>query len=307
MKLTEMRSVREVAKTGFSISRTAETLHASQPGISRHVIEVEEALGVTLFVRRKNRLVGLTPAGTVLLPLIDRILNDVDDLERIAGQFATGESGGLVVATSHTHARYMLPQVIQQFIREFPKADLRIRQGYVNQIAEWVNTGQADVSVSATPIQPFPELEFHRFSEMHRIVLAPKGHPLLSKNRLSLQELAKWPVITYEREYIAYADIMGAFQKAQLEPRVVLSTGDTDIMKIYAQCGLGIAIVADHAFDPSLDTELAEVPQARALFPITPRYVGVKRGRPLSVQALRFIELVSPALGSALREKNVVQ
>ena len=177
MKLTEMRSVREVAKMGFSISRTAETLHASQPGISRHVIEVEEALGVTLFARRKNRLVGLTPAGTVLLPLIDRILNDVDDLERIAGQSPTGESGGLVVATSHTHARYMLPQVIQQFIREFPKADLRIRQGYVNQIAEWVNTGQADVSVSAAPIQPFPKLEFHRFSERHRIVLAPKGHP----------------------------------------------------------------------------------------------------------------------------------
>ncbi|MCD6674011.1 MAG: LysR substrate-binding domain-containing protein [Burkholderiaceae bacterium] len=300
MKLNEMRSVRAVAGKSFSISRTAEALHISQPGISRHVIEVEEALGVTLFLRRKNRLVGLTPAGKVLMPLIERILNGVDDLQRIASQFARGESGGLTVATSHTHARYLLPAIIQQFIREFPNADLRIRQGYVNQIAEWIDAGQADVAVSAAPIRSFPELEFHRFSEMHRIVLTPKGHPLLSLARPTLRDLANWPIVTYEREYIAYADIMGAFRKAQLEPRIALSTGDTDIMKSYVQCGLGIAIVADRAFDSRLDKHLAKV-DVRRLFPSTPEYVGVKRGRPLSVQALRFIELVAPALGFSRR------
>src|SRR5687768_5817288 len=102
MKLSEMRSVRHVASAGYSISRTAELLHLSQPGISRHVLDVEKALGVTLFVRRRNRLVGLTPAGTVLMPLIDRIVTGVDDLHRVARQFAAGESGSLVVATGHT-------------------------------------------------------------------------------------------------------------------------------------------------------------------------------------------------------------
>ncbi len=296
MKLNEMKSVRAVVRTGFSISRTAEALHVSQPGISRHVIDVEDALGVPLFVRRKNRLVGLTSAGTVLLPLIERILDGVEDLQRIAAQFASGESGGLTVATSHTHARYLLPSIIQQFIGEFPNADLRIRQGYVNQIAEWLDAGQADVAVSAAPVRSFPELEFHRFSEMNRIVLVPKGHPLLSTRRPTLRDLANWPIVTYEREYIAYADIMGAFEKAGLEPRIALSTGDTDIMKIYVQCGLGVAIVSDRAYDPKLDRELATV-DARRLFPSTPEYVGVKRGRPLSVQALRFIELVAPTLG----------
>ena len=295
MTLNELRSVWTVGQTGLSISRTAEVLHASQPGISRHVIEVEDSLGVRLFVRSKNRLVGLTPVGELLLPQIGRILGDVDDLKRIAGQHASGESGSLSVATSHTHARYVLPEVIQAFIAEFPKIDLRIRQAHVDQIAEWVSNGEADLSVAAPPVQTFPELALHRFGEMRRIALAPQGHPLLAKKRPTLQDLARWPIITYERGFVAYTDIMGTFDKAHLQPRVVLSTGDTDVMKIYVQSGLGIALVSDHAFDPVLDRGLGVV-NVRRLFPATPMYIGVKKGRPLSSQALRFIELVAPGL-----------
>lgn len=295
MTLNELRSVWMVGQTGFSISRTAEVLHASQPGISRHVIDVEEALGVVLFVRRKNRLVGLTPAGEVLLPLIGRVLGDVDDLKRIAVQHAAGERGRLTVATSHTHARYLLPSILQAFIGEFPKVDLRIRQGYVNQIAHWVNTGEADVSISAAPTEPFPDLAFRRFDEIHRIVLAPAGHPLLALKRPTLRDIAEWPVITYESESVAYADIMGAFRRKHLEPRLVLGTGDTAVMKMYVQCGLGIAIVAHQAFDPAVDQGLAEV-NVRRLFPVTPLYIGVKKDRPLSAQALHFIKLVAPEL-----------
>jgi LysR family cys regulon transcriptional activator len=295
MTLNELRSVWTVGQTGFSISRTAEVLHASQPGISRHVIEVEDHLGVMLFARRKNRLVGPTPAGEVLLPLIGRILNDVDDLKRIAKQHATGESGSLSVATSHTHARYVLPSIIKTFIGEFPKADLRIRQGHVNQIAEWVDSGEADVSISAAPNESFPDLALHRFDQIRRIVLAPEGHPLLAVQRPSLHDIAAWPIITYEQQFVAYADIMGAFRKARLEPRVVLSTGDTDVMKMYVLGGLGVAILAGQAFDPRVDRGLAEV-NVRRLFPLTPLYIGVKKGRPLSAQALRFIELVAPNL-----------
>jgi DNA-binding transcriptional LysR family regulator len=297
LKLNEMRSVRAVANANFSISRTAEMLHASQPGISRHVLEVEQAMKVDLFLRRKNRLTGLTPAGALLLPLIDRILNDIDDLDRIAGQFAQGNSGSLSVATSHTHARYLLPPAIQSFIREFPSVDLRLRQGYVNQIAEWVNTGAADLSVSAAPLTPFPDLSFLPFSELHRVVLAPSGHPILSVRKPSLRELATWPIITYEREFVAHAEIMGAFKRARLNPRIVLSTGDTDIMKTYTLCGLGIAIVADHAFDEKLDPGLSAI-DVRGLFPSTPLYVGIKRGRPLSTHAVRFIELIDPKLAN---------
>lgn len=295
MTLVELRSVWAVGQTGFSISRTAELLHASQPGISRHVIEVEESLDVRLFVRNKNRLVGLTPTGELLLPLIGRILGDVDDLKRIAAKHASGENGSLSVATSHTHARYILPQVIQDFIAEFPKIELHIRQGHVNHIAEWVNNGEADVSVAAAPVQTFPDIAFHRFGELSRIALVPVGHPLLAHKRPTLRDLASWPIITYERSFVAYADIMGAFHQAHLEPRVVLSTSDTDVMKIYVKSGLGIALVADHAFDAKLDTGLVAL-NVRRLFPATPMFIGVKKGRPLSSQALRFIELVAPEL-----------
>jgi len=299
LNLNELRSVQTVAALGYSITRAAEFLHASQPGISRHVSEVESALGVELFIRNKNRLVGLTPAGSAVVPLLNGILTDVENIHRVASRFASGETGALCVATSHTHARYLLPPIIQHFIGEFPKVDLRLRQGYVNHICKWVADGQADLSVSSAPQHAPPELELFPLGELQRIILALPGHPVLLLKRPTLAQLAEYPLITYEQEFNAYADIVGAFRVARLTPRVVLTTGDTDIMKTYVQCGLGIAIVANHCFDPAIDVTLRSL-DVKHLFPSTPLYVGIKRGRPLSLHALRFIELLEPQPGALI-------
>ncbi len=300
MKPHELRSVSAVAASAFSVTRAAKQRHTSQPGISRHLLEAESALGVDLFVRRSNRLVGLTPAGQALLPLIDRALHQFDDLKRIARRYASGESGSLSVATSHTHARYLLPSIIGGFIREFPSVALQLRQGFVNQIAGWVSSGEADLSVSAAPPEVSPDLVFHPFRELHRVVLAPAGHPLLKTRRPALRDIADWPIITYDREFAAHEQIMRTFEAARLKPVIALRTSDTDVMKTYALCGLGVAIVADSAFDPKLDKRLRAI-DARHLFPSTTVHIGLRRHSPMSAHALRFIELVAPELGKKLR------
>ncbi len=300
MKLAILRAVRAVVESSFSVTRAAELMHASQPGISRQLAEAEAALGTQLFLRRRNRLVGLTPAGQALLPLIDRALHQIDDLPRAARRYATGEAGSLSVATSHTHARYLLPPVIERFIQEYPAVALRLRQGFVSQIASWIGSGEADLSVSAAPPGAHPELAFHPIRQLHRIVLAPTQHPLLKLAKPTLRDIARWPIITYDREFAAHSQIMRAFDTARVAPNIALRTSDTDVMKTYALCGLGVAIVADSAFDRKLDKGLCAI-DARHLFPSTEVHIGFRRDSPLGAHALRFIELVSPPLGRKLQ------
>ena len=197
MKLHELRSVRAVVATGFRVTAAGDAVHASQPGISRHLQQVEQSLGVELFERRKNRLVGLTTAGQALVPMINRALDQLEGLHRVAEQYASGELGSLTVATSHTHARYLLPPVIEAFIRDYPAVRLTLRQGYVGQIVDWLSSGEADISVSTAPARHPTSLSFHAFRQMHRVVLTPPRHPLLKLKRPALRDLAAYPIITY--------------------------------------------------------------------------------------------------------------
>ncbi len=301
MKIHELLSVRAVVATGFRVTLAAEAIHSSQPGISRHLQSVEDELGVKLFERRKNRLVGPTPAGRVLLPIIDQALDQLDVLHRVASRFASGELGSLTVATSHTHARYLLPAVIEAFIKEFPAVRLKLQQGHVGQITHWLATGEADISVSAAPSHPPASLVYRPFRRVHRIVLAPDDHPLLEVRTPSLADLARYPIITYDSEYTAYTQIMQSFAAAGLVPNIALSTSDADTMKTYALCGLGIAIMADSAFEPAHDQGLHAI-DARHLFPSSAINIGINRERPLDRHALRFLEMLDPA--GARRRKS---
>jgi LysR family cys regulon transcriptional activator len=299
VKLHELRSVRAVVAAGFGVTAAAEAAHTSQPGISRHVQQVEETLGVELFERRKNRLVGLTAAGQVLVPMINRTLDQLEELHRVAERFTSGELGSLTVATSHTHARYLLPPVIEIFIRKYPAVRLTLRQGYGDQIASWLHSGEADISISSAPAQHPRSLLFHPIGQMHRVVLTSLEHPLLKLKKPTLGDLAVYPIITYGPEYAAYTQIMSAFESQGLRPTIALSTGDTDTIKTYAMCGLGIAILADSAFEPHRDEGLRAI-DARHLFPSSVITVGLNEERPLNNHALSLIELLDADLKSKL-------
>jgi len=292
MKLHELRSIRAVVETGFSVTAAAEVLHTSQPGISRHVQQAERYLAIELFTRVKNRLTGLTPAGQVLVPMIIQALDQLEGVRRVAGQFNSGDQGQLTVATSHTHARYLLPPVIEAFIRSFPQVRLTLRQGYGAQIATWLQSGEADLSISSAPQHRYSGLSFRRIGEMRRVVLTAAGHPLLKAGPLTLRSIAAYPIITYSPEFAAYSQIMAAFEASGLKPTIALSTGDTDTIKTYAMCGLGVAIVADSAFEPQRDQGLCAI-DAGHLFPSTNIMLGMSKEREPTFHALKLIELLN--------------
>ena len=226
--------------------------------------------------------------------MIDRALDQLEGLHRVADQFKAGELGSLIVATSHTHARYLLPPVIESFIRRYPAVRLTLRQGYVGQIVDWLGSGEADLSVSTAPARYPASLSFGAFQQMHRVILAPPKHPLLKVRRPTLRDLAEYPIITYGAEYAAYAQIMQAFDAQGLKPTVAMSAGDTDTIKTYAMCQLGVAIVADSAFDPRRDQGLRAI-DARHLFPSSAITIGMNNERPPNVHALSLVELLAPS------------
>jgi LysR family transcriptional regulator, cys regulon transcriptional activator len=299
MKLHELRSVRNVVASGLRVTAAAESSHASQPGVSRHLSSVEEELGVTLFERRRNRLVGLTPAGQAIVPAIARVLDQLDGIHRLARQYSAGAAGSLTIATSHTHARYLLPPAIEQFIKLYPQVRLVVKQGNLDQIIEWLGAGEADLSLSAAPAHQPASLQFHPLSTIHRIVLVPAGHPLLAVRRLTLEKIASFPIITYGREFGAHAQIVKAFEDEGLTPVMALNTSDTDTIKTYAACGLGVAILADSAFEPTRDLGLRAI-DASHLFPPSIVSLGINRERQPNVHGLALAEFLSPRLRKAL-------
>ncbi len=190
MNLQQLKAVREMARQGLNLTRAAKALRMSQPSMSRHVREAELMLGIDLFVRERNRFVGLTPEGTVLLPIVARALETFDEVGKVAARLAAGEPGSLRIATSHIHARYALPSVIEAFIERYPRVELQLRQGYLPQIVEWVRNGEADLSISAKPEQDIATMVFLPWLELHRIVVTKPDHPLLRRGSVTLDDLA---------------------------------------------------------------------------------------------------------------------
>lgn len=303
MNLQQLRSAREVAAQDLNLSRAARRLNASQPAVTRHLQQLERALGVTLFVRRGRRLTGLTSAGRTLLPIAARVLDGVEEMRRVARDLAYGAEGEVTVATIHTHARYVLPPAIERFLRDFPKVRLRVRQGSRAQVAAWVDQGEADFSLASAPRETFAGLAFHPCYTVHRVVLARPDHPLARtagrRRRLTLDEVARHPIITYDQASEAWGDILDAFERCGLRANVVLSAADADIMKTYVRSGLGLGIVAHIAYDPDRDGDLRAL-DARHLFASTLVQLGVRRGEPLSSHALHLIGLFAPRLRSIL-------
>ena len=303
MNLHQLRSLRQVVKEDMSITRAARSLHTSQPGITRHLQAFEEELGVSLFLRHKKRLAGLSSAGEAMLPIVERVLTAIDDLRRVAAEFGSSIAGDLTVATVHTHARYVLPGAIRRFVTEYPGIRLRIRTGNRTQVAAWVAGGEADFSVATLPSRVFPELSFFSCYEVRRSIVAQAGHPLCRKQKITLKDLAQYPIITYDDGYGSRQDINRTFAEKQLTINVVLSAGDADIMKIYIAAGLGIGIISAAAYDAKADKGLRAFDASHLFEPRTVQ-IGVRKGAHMSRHALRLIELFAPQVCRRITDGN---
>jgi len=304
MNFQQLRAVREAVRQGFNLTTAAEALHTSQPGVSRQIRELEDELGIEIFVRAGKRLTGLTAPGTAVLPTIERLLLEADNLRRAGEDFAQADRGTLTIAATHSQARYALPTVVRDFRQQHPDVVLHLHQGSPQQVADMLLRGEADIGLATETLAEVAELvALPCYRWTHRVIV-PVGHPLAAAGPLTLKALAEQPLITYEAGYTGRRHIDEAFARAGLQPQVILTAMDADVIKTYVELGLGVGIVAAIAVDEARDTGLAAV-EAGHLFPANLTRLAVRRGALLRAYAYRFIETFAPPLTRAVVERAV--
>ena len=308
MNFQQLRSVREAVRRGFNLTEVAAMLHTSQPGVSRQIRELEEELGVEIFVRAGKRLTGLTPPGETLLPIVERLLLESDNLRRAGHDFSASAQGRLSVAATHSQARYALPQVVRDFRALFPQVSLHLHQGSPRQVAEMLLSGEADIGVATEALAGYDALVTLPCYRWTHSIVVPPGHPLLQESGpVTLQALARHPVITYDTGYTGRAHIDEAFAGAGLAPDIVLTAMDADVIKTYVELGMGVGVIASIAFDAERDRHLRAI-DARHLFEVNLTRLALRRGAWLRGYAYAFIEsfvptLTADAVRQALQER----
>lgn len=292
MNLQQLRFVRETVRNNFNLTQAAQALGTSQPALSRGIMELEAELGVDVFVRHGKRMLALTDPGKSILERAERVLGEISGIERSAAEFRARDAGELRIATTHTQARYLLPTAIREFRPRFPAVRLSLLQGSPRQITRQVLQREADLAVATELPEDEPELLVIPSVEWQHVVLVPAGHPL-AEGALTLERLSGLPIVTYVEEFAGRRRIDRAFEQAGLEPDVVLSAIDSDVIKTYVSLGMGVGIMAGLAFDPVRDRGLVALP-AGHLFGFQRVKVGVRRAAYLRGFAITFIELLAP-------------
>jgi LysR family transcriptional regulator, cys regulon transcriptional activator len=297
MNLHQFRFVREAVRQNFNLTEAAKALYTSQPGVSKAIIELEDELGVEIFTRHGKRVRSLTEPGRIILASVERILQEVESLKRVGKDYAAQDQGNLVIAATHTQARYSLPAAIAEFKKRFPKVHLSILQGSPTQVAEMVIRDQADIAIATEAIAGYKELvSLPCFQWQHLAVMQP-DHPLLERKILSLDDLAQYPIITYEASFAGRTKINQAFQLRGLTPDIVLEAIDADV-----ELGLGVGIMADIAFNPERDRHLRAMPVGH-LFGTNVTRLALKQGAYLRSYVYTLVELLSPSLNRKLIEQ----
>ena len=302
MNLQQLRYVREAIRSGLNLTAAAERLHTSQPGISRQIRELESELGVEIFVRRGKRVTELTEAGQALAGIVERVLLEVDNLKTAAAEFRDQEAGSLTIAATHTQARYALPAIVAEFKRRYPRVRLSLVQANPSQIAEMTLAGSVDIGIATEALDNYPRLLALPGYTWHHGVIVPEGHPLTRHLPLSLEALARFPLITYDPAFAGRTQIDEAFSARKLRADVVLAAIDSDVIKTYVELGLGVGIIAAMAYDPGRDRSLAML-DASHLFRTNTARLAVLRGRRLRPFCYHFIELFAPHLSRRVVEK----
>lgn len=293
MTLQQLRSLCEVVASDFSVSRAAGALHTSQPAVSKLVKTLEQEVGAEVFVRARGRITGLTEIGGDVYALARRMLRDAASLGELAAERSSEKSGVLRIGTTHLHARYALLGVITAFTRAYPDVHLDLTQGNPDQIAAWVAAGTVHVGVSTLPAAvPASVLALPAYP-IGRCVITPLKHPLLKLRRPTLQDIAKYPLITYDRVFNSGNVVLGEFEKHGLQPRIAMKATDANVIKAYVAAGLGISVFQKMALDPAEDKRLAVI-NTGPLFPSSLACISLRRGQYLRGYTYDFIARVAP-------------
>lgn len=301
MKLHQLRYVHEVAQQGLNISAAAVALHTSQPGVSKQIQLLEEELGLQIFLRNGKRLVGITEPGKQILKLAAQVMFDMQNIKRVGDEFTRVETGTLTIATTHTQARYKLPMAVQQFIQMFPNVKLTIHQGNPSQVSAQVASGEADIGIATESISLDERLLCLPCYEWNRCLVMPEQHPLTKENKLTLESISAYPLITYDFAFTGSTLVSKVFHDAGVTPNIVLTAIDADVIKTYVNLGLGVGLIANMAYDEKRDFPLKSV-DCSHLFPNSTTYLGFRKDAFLRGYMLSFMQLLSPHVSQQVIE-----
>ncbi len=294
MNLQQLKYICAVVDHGLNVSAAAEALYTSQPGISKQIRQLEDELGLLVFVRQGKRLSALTPAGAIVIATARRALREINNLKRVAEEYRAEDTGTLSIATTHTQARYVLPKVLSGFATRYPKVKVVLHQGNPRQVAEQTARGEVDIGIATEALADYPELVSLPCYTWNRCVLVPRGHPLAkAKGKLTLEALAQWPIVTYDFAFTGRSQINAAFAARGLEPNVVLTALDADVIKTYVDLGMGVGIVAQMAFDAAKDGAFEKLDASHLFAPSTTR-LALRRGVFVRGYLYAFIALFAP-------------
>ena len=295
MKLQQLRYIWEVARRDLNVSATAEALYTSQPGISKQIRLLEDELGLQIFARSGKHLTDITSAGRAIVQAAGRILAEAENIRSIATEHTGKDRGSLSIATTHTQARYALPPVIKRFIKKYPGVSLHMHQGTPMQISELAANRTVDFAIATEALELFSDLVMLPCYRWNRSIVVPKGHPLIKAKLLTLAAVAEYPIVTYVFGFTGRSQLDQAFNASGLEPRVVFTATDADVIKTYVKLGLGVGIIASMAYDSELDSELIAL-DASHLFEPSVTKIGFRRGTFLRAYMYDFIEWFAPHL-----------
>ena len=301
MKLHQLRYMLEVADNNFNVSEAADAIYTSQPGISKQIRLLEDELGVPIFARDGKRLVGLTAPGRKILLRARQVFREIDNINRIGQHYADEDTGSLTIATTHTQARYVLPSIIQRFLRRYPKVNLVIKQGYPEEIVNLVIDGKADLAIATEGVASRNELISLPCYQWHRCLLVAKKHVFLKKfanknaKKIALAEIAEYPLITYDNAFAGQQHVLDVFENAGIKPNIIITALDSDVIKTYVELKLGVGLIANTAYDPKKDKSLGLIDVSHLFRPNT-TWVGVSRGSFVRNYVFDFIEMFAPHL-----------
>ncbi len=301
MNFQQLRIIREAARQNFNLTEVANALYTSQSGVSKHIKDLEDELGIEIFVRKGKRLLGMTEPGQELLQLVERMLQDASNIKSLSAQFSKRDQGRFVVATAHTVARRLLPEVVMRFKQLFPKVHLVLYQTSYQEIKDMLIEGVADIGIAGDLTDGAPELVGFPYWTWQHAVIVPAGHPLEQCHPLTLEDLAHYPIVTYCEVFSGRGSIEQVFAEAGLEANIVMSALDSDVIKPYVEIGLGVGIVPSLSYCPDKDSALRLL-SCEKLFGSNTVQIALRRGHYLRSYVYRFIELCTPVL-----KENVVR
>ncbi|TCB56995.1 CysB family HTH-type transcriptional regulator [Acinetobacter terrestris] len=292
MNFQQLRIIRETVRQNFNLTEASAALYTSQSGVSKHIKDLEDELGVQLFIRKGKRLLGLTEPGQSLLGIVERMLVDADNIKRLADDFNRVDEGTLTIATTHTQARYVLPPIVNQFKKEFPKVHLILQQASPVEITEMLLQGEADIGIATESLTTEDNLASVPFYTWQHSIITPKNHPLASKTDITLEDLAQYPLITYHGGFTGRSKIDKAFEEAGIDVDIVMSALDADVIKTYVELNMGVGIVNNVAYDAERDYRLKQIPTD--IFGVNTTWIAVRKGHLLRGYGYEFISLCSP-------------